>query len=78
MLSQFPLIFPLPHFHYHADWYGFRDQNRDAPWDDKFNPGIFAAASEFWGWFRLELICLIESIRANLICLHDFQQLVLL
>ena len=30
-----------------ADWDGLRDHLRDAPWEDTFKLGAFAAASEF-------------------------------
>ena len=33
-----------------ADWDGVRDHLRDVPWEDTFNLGVSAAASEFCVW----------------------------
>ena len=37
----------------HADWDGLHDHLRDAPWDDIFNLGASAAASEFCEWVQV-------------------------
>ena len=37
----------------YADWDGLRDHLRDAPWEDIFKLGAFAAASEFCEWVQV-------------------------
>ena len=63
-----------------ADWDSLSNPLRDVPWEDIFKLGASAAANEFCGEFRLELlyIFLIVNIKSSLTHLHGFQLLVLL
>ena len=38
-----------------ADWDGILDHLRDAPWEDTFKLGAFAAASEFCEWVQARI-----------------------
>ena len=37
----------------YADWDGLRDHSRDVPWEDIFELGASATASEFCEWFQV-------------------------
>ena len=78
--QQDALFHPTAYDYSRADWDGLCDHLRDVPWEDIFKRGASAAASEFCGWFRLELMYIspIENIRSSLIHLHGFQLPVLL
>ena len=42
-----------------ADWEGFRDHLRDAPWRDIFKLSASVAVSEFCDWFQVGIdICI--------------------
>ena len=64
----------------HATWNGLPYDLIEVPWEDVFKISACAAASEFVGGFRLELmyISLIISIRSGLTHLRGFQLLVML
>ena len=76
--KQDALFHCIAYDYYCAEWDSLCDDLRDVPWEDKL--GTSAAASEFFEWFKLELmhISLIISIRSSLTHLHGFQLLVLL
>ena len=73
---------PFHHIAYdysHADWDGLCDHLRDVPWEDIFELGASAAASEFCEWFQVRIdVYIIENIKSSLIHLHGFQLPVLL
>ena len=52
--SQWDALFHRIAYDYsHADWDGLHDHLRDVPWDDIFNLGASAAASEFCEWVQV-------------------------
>ena len=55
----------------HADWDGFRDHLRDAPWEDIFKLASSAAANEFCEWFQVGIDVYI-SHRKHQIKSHSF------
>ena len=77
--KQDALFHCIAYDYYCAEWDSLCDDLRDVPWEDKL--GASAAASEFFEWFKLELMhisLIIISIRSSLTHLHGFQLLVLL
>ena len=67
----------------HADWDGLCDHLRDVPWEDIFNHGASAAASEFCKWVQVGIDVYIPHRKYKgyihqFTHLHGFQMLVLL
>ena len=60
-----------------ADWDGLHDHLRDVPWEDIFQLGASAAASEFCEWVQVGIDVHIPY-RKYQVKPHDFQKLVLL
>ena len=60
-----------------ADWDGLHDHFRDVPWEDIFQLGASAAASEFCEWVQVGIDVHIPH-RKYQVKPHDFQLLVLL
>ena len=56
--------------HYCAHWGALRDHLRDVLWEDIFQLGASAAASEFCEWSRLELMYI--SLRKYQVKPHSF------
>ena len=50
------LFYRIPYDYSYADWDGLCDHLRDVPWEDIFKLSASDAASEFYEWFRLELM----------------------
>ena len=49
------LFHRITYDYYRADWDGLHDPLRDVPWDDIFNLGASAAASEFSEWVQVRI-----------------------
>ena len=46
---------PIAYDYSHADWDGLWDHLRDVPWEDIFQLGASAAASEFCEWIQVRI-----------------------